>query len=130
MNKDKNILKDSIQDRGGFPDSSLNKEKTKEIGKMIPSSLYGQSNVVDKINRMEALLESERKAQDKDAKSLNKKNVSSNSKASQVSTASGGDKQPTAEDQSTMQHPVVQELPPNKVSQIANFFNQMNFDQI
>lgn len=74
MNKDKNILKDSIQeDRGGFPDSSLNKEKTKEIGKMIPSSLYGQSNVVDKINRMEALLESERKAQDKDAKSLNKK---------------------------------------------------------
>lgn len=132
MNKDKNILKDSIQeDRGGFPDSSLNKEKTKEIGKMIPSSLYGQSNVVDKINRMEALLESERKAQDKDAKSLNKKNVSSNSKASQVSTASGGDKQPTAEDQSTIEeHPVVQELPPNKVSQIANFFNQMNFDQI
>ncbi|CUM49853.1 unnamed protein product [Debaryomyces fabryi] len=126
LNNEKKILKDSIQeDRKGFPDTSLNKEKTKEIGKMIPSSLYGQSNVVDKINKMEALLESERKSQDKDTKSLNKKTTPLNTKSPQVSTPTGSDKQLTIEDQST-----IQEQPQNKVSQIANFFNQMNFDQI
>lgn len=126
LNNEKKILKDSIQeDRKGFPDTSLNKEKTKEIGKMIPSSLYGQSNVVDKINKMEALLENERKSQDKDTVSLNKKITSLNTKSPQVNTPPGGDKQLAIEDQQT-----TQEQPQNKVSQIANFFNQMNFDQI
>lgn len=119
-------LEDSIQDdKKHFQESALNKEKTKEIGKMIPSSLYHQSSVLDKVSQMEALLETERKSQDesKDNK-LTKRNMPPNQP---MPNASLSDQKPLSQD-----YPIsdVQSQPHNKVSQIANFFNQMNFDQI
>jgi 1-phosphatidylinositol-3-phosphate 5-kinase len=98
-----------------LPVTSLNQEKTKEIGKMIPSSLYQLSKIMDRITKIEQLLESERNSgfvnndnkklpPPPPLKHLTRKN-------SEASLSDG-------------------ELGENKVVQLANLFNRMNIDKI
>ncbi|CUM63433.1 uncharacterized protein PRCAT00001008001 [Priceomyces carsonii] len=88
--------------------SPINKEKSNEIGKMIPSSLYQKSNLLDRINKMEQLLLQEQSGSSKE-------DLKKNAKPKKQVARKGSE---ASLNQS------------NKVTQLANFFNQMNFDQI
>lgn len=94
-------------------ESTLNIEKTKEIGKLIPSSLYQAPSISDKIHKMETLLQEEQldrtKLPEKSSKDPKREQSSTVEALKSNTSLSNTD---------------------NKVIQLAKYFNQMNFDQI
>lgn len=97
-------------------ENTLNIEKTKEIGKLIPSSLYQAPSVSDKIHKMETLLQEELVDKTKLPDNLSKDSKrEQNSQNSPIDASKNNTSLSNAD---------------NKVIQLAKYFNQMNFDQI
>ncbi|ODV78105.1 uncharacterized protein CANTADRAFT_55312 [Suhomyces tanzawaensis NRRL Y-17324] len=100
------------------PMSSLNHEKTKEIGKMIPSSLYLHS-IIERISKIEQLLENERNGNQMRKEDIKRlpppaplRHLTRKDSLSSLDSIDGNG-QPT-----------------NKVYQLANLFDKMNIDRI
>ena len=114
-------LSNRYTDRDGKADSDASQDvgvvedKNEELGKADSSSMFKKTNIIDKISRMEALLE--RESSGMDPRSV--KNTSEGRPPV--------DRKPTELSLHTKRDT---EIPQNRVSQLAHFFDQMNFDQI
>lgn len=131
----------TIDSTQSLPVDHLNNEQGKEIGKLIPKSLYNpHSNVGDKVNKMERFIESERQ---NSSSSLTTQPVGVKDSEERRVVSSPLRKPPTAQslthkasemsigsDISQLSSHLPTLKPNSKVSQLASFFDQMNFDQI
>lgn len=107
--------KDGKEDSNTPEDTGVADDKNNDLGKTLSSSIFQKSNILDKISRMEALLEKESSGTDfRNAKSTTENLTLPDRKTTELETQTKRDP----------------EIPQNRVSQLANFFDQMNFDQI
>lgn len=117
-----------VADESNFHVPMLNREKTKELGNMIPSSLYNQSNFLEKMSMWKELAERESTVISGNSKTtggvtpvLPKRVMSRKHSANSITHNSSTPNLPVLDFSGTTS---------SKVTQLANFFDKLNLDQI